>query len=241
MSMSFDEQIRLLSMVDVLEPLSQEQLQTLIQRYPDIPLEEGQHLYTPQERSERLYFLKKGRVRIYRIAEGREVTLAMVEDGTVFGEMALTDQRLRDSYAQAEEESTVLAMHRQDLEDLILENPKVGLQITRLLTERLRVYEERLEALSLKQVPARLASLLLLLAESEGVIIDGEQIKIPNRYTHEMLSTMIGTTRVGVTRAFGRLQDDGAVELRHRQIYLKDIETLKSVAEQAVPQKEKAQ
>ena len=239
MGMSFDEQIRLLSMVDVLEPLSQQQLQTLAQRYPDISLEEGQHLYTPEERSQRLYFLKEGRVRIYRIAEGREVTLAMIEDGTVFGEMALTDQHLRDSYARAEEESTVMAMDRQGLEDLILENPKVGLQVSRLLTERLRVYEERLEALTLKQVPARLASLLVLLAESEGVMTNGEQIRIPTSYTHEMLSTMIGSTRVGVTRAFGRLQDEGAVELRRRQIHLKDLETLKRVAEQAASQKEK--
>src|SRR5919107_5995874 len=108
MSMSFDEQVRLLSMVDVLEPLSQQQLQTLAQRYPDTSLEAGQHLYTPQETSQRLYFLKEGRVRIYRIAEGREVTLAMVEDGTVFGEMAFTDQHLRESYAKAEQRSTVM-------------------------------------------------------------------------------------------------------------------------------------
>src|SRR4051794_15320148 len=238
MAMSFDEEIRLLSMVDVLKPLSQQQLATLALRYPDISLEAGQHLYTPQERSERLYFLKKGRVRIYRIAEGREVTLAMVEDGTVLGEMALTDQPLRDSYARAEQRSTVMVIARQGLEDLILENPKVGLQISRLLSERLRVYEERLESLTLKQVPARLASLLLLLAESEGVMSDGKQIRIPTRYTHEILSTMIGTTRVGVTRAFGHLQDEGAVELRRRQIHLNDLETLERVAEQAASQKD---
>jgi CRP/FNR family cyclic AMP-dependent transcriptional regulator len=240
MGMSLDEQIRLLSMVDVLEPLSREQLDALAQQYPDITLEKGQHLYTPQDHSERLYFLKEGRVRIYRMVEGREVTLAMVEEGTVFGEMAFTDQHLWDSYARAEESSIVLAMDRQDLEDLVLENPKVGLQLLRLLTERLRVYEERLEALTLKQVPARLASLLVLLAESEGVMTMGEQIRIPTRYTHEMLSTMIGSTRVGVTRAFGLLQEEGAVELRRRQIYLKDLEALKRVGDQAAPQKEEA-
>jgi CRP/FNR family cyclic AMP-dependent transcriptional regulator len=127
---------------------------------------------------------------------------------------------------------------RQGLEDLILGNPEVGLQIIRLLTERLHVYEERLEALSVKQVPARLASLLLLLAEAEGVMTDGKQVRIPTRYTHEMLGTMIGSTRIGVTRAFGRLQDEGAVELRRRQIYLKEPEELKRLAEQAAPQEE---
>jgi CRP-like cAMP-binding protein len=49
---------------------------------------------------------------------------------------------------------------------------------------------------------------------------------------------MIGTTRVGVTRAFGHLQDEGAVELRRRQIHLNDLETLERVAEQAASQKD---
>ena len=70
---------------------------------------------------------------------------------------------------------------------------------------------------------------------------NGKQIKIPTRYTHEMLSTMIGSTRVGVTRAFGRLQDEGAVELRRRQIHLKDLETLQRVAEQAASQEKEEQ
>lgn len=67
---------------------------------------------------------------------------------------------------------------------------------------------------------------------------NGKQIRIPTRYTHEMLSTMTGSTREGVSRAFGCLQNEGAVELRRRQIYLKDLETLQHVAETAAPQKE---
>ena len=65
----------------------------------------------------------------------------------------------------------------------------------------------------------------MLLAESEGVMANGKQVLIPTRYTHEMLSTMIGSTREGVSRAFGRLQNEGAVELRRRQICLKDLES----------------
>jgi CRP-like cAMP-binding protein len=77
-----------------------------------------------------------------------------------------------------------------------------------------------------------------LLAESEGVMTNGKQIRIPTRYTHETLSTMTGSTREGVSRAFGCLQNEGAVELHRWQIYLKDLETLQRVAETAAPQKE---
>ena len=67
---------------------------------------------------------------------------------------------------------------------------------------------------------------------------NGKQIRIPTRYTHETLSTMTGSTREGVSRAFGCLQNEGAVELHRWQIYLKDLETLQRVAETAALQKE---
>ncbi|MBA3474400.1 MAG: cyclic nucleotide-binding domain-containing protein, partial [Rubrobacter sp.] len=90
-----EEKIRLLSMVDVLEPLSEEELEEFGRRVPDIHVREGQTLYTPKDRSEALFMLKKGRVRIYKVApDGWEFTLAVVDAGTMFGEMALTAQRL---------------------------------------------------------------------------------------------------------------------------------------------------
>jgi CRP/FNR family transcriptional regulator len=78
-------------------------------------------------------------------------------------------------------------------------------------------------------VPARLASLILFLVQSEGVQIPGE-IRIPTNYTHEHLGTMIGANREAVTRAFGRLQDEGVIQLRRRLIYVEDVEGLERVA-----------
>ena len=233
---SLEEEVKMLSMVDILEPLSEEELEELARRCPDRHIDVGEFLYTPGDPNERLFVLKRGKVRIYRVAEGSEVTLAMVNEGTVFGEMALTGQHLREAHAQATEPSLVLSMGRSDLEHLISKNPKVGLQVARLLSERLRLYENRLEDLTLKQVPARLASLLLLLSESEGVMTANKQIKIPTHYTHEHLGTMIGANREAVTRAFGYLQDQGAVEVLRRRIYLADIEALERSADGAVGQ-----
>jgi CRP/FNR family cyclic AMP-dependent transcriptional regulator len=167
-------------------------------------------------------------VRIYRTTEGgREFTLATVKAGTVFGEMALTAQQMQGAYAQAMEASELSIMRREDLERLILDKPEVGLQITYLLSERLRHYETRLEDITLKGVTARLASLLLQLLESEGVVASDRSLKIPTRYTHQHLGTMIGANREAVTRAFGHLQDEGIVELRRRLIYMSDAETLR--------------
>jgi CRP/FNR family cyclic AMP-dependent transcriptional regulator len=230
-----EERIRLLSLVDIFEPLSEEEIEQLNGQLTDVHLEKGEIFYTPRDRSERLFLLWKGRVRIYRTTDGREFTLATVEAGTVFGEMALTAQQLQGAYAQAMEPSEISIMRRADLERLMLEKPEVGLQITHLLSERLRRYETRLEDITLKGVPARLASLLVLLLEKEGVVTGDHSLKIPTHYTHQHLGTMVGANREAITRAFGELQDEGIVELRRRLIYVPDVEALKRRADDEEP------
>jgi CRP-like cAMP-binding protein len=224
------ERIRLLSLVDIFEPLSKQEIVRLNDRLPDQHLEKNEIFYGPEDRTERLFLLQKGKVRIFRtVPDGREFTLAVVESGTVFGEMALTGQQMEGAYAQAMEPSQVSTMLRADLERLVVEKPEVGLRIMRVLSERLRRQETRLEDASMKDVHARLAGIIVLLVESEGVKT-GSGFRIPAHYTHERLGTMIGANRVAVTRAFGLLQDEGVVELRRRLIHVTDIEALRRSA-----------
>jgi CRP/FNR family transcriptional regulator, cyclic AMP receptor protein len=230
-----EEKLRLLSMMDILEPLSREEIKELSRRVPDTHFQRGQILYTPYEKNEVLFMLKKGRVRIYRVStDGREFTLAVMGAGMVFGEMSLTAQRLENAYAEAMEPVIVCKMGRLDFEQLVMDKPQVGLKLTSVLSERLYLAEDRMEDIALKEVPTRLASFLLQLIESEGVVTrDG--YKVPARYTHRQVATMIGSKRETVTKAFTLLQQVGAVELKRRRIHVKNLETLKRVADQGLP------
>jgi CRP-like cAMP-binding protein len=231
--MNEEEHVELLSRVDIFEPLPKEEirelLRELLQQNAEIYLQAGETFYTPQEPDGKLFILTKGRVRIYKMESSREFTLEMVDAGTVFGEVAFTPHAFRESYAEATEASAVFAMGRAEVERLILEKPQVGIRIISLLSERLHYYETRMEDVTLKEVPARLASLILFLIESEGLQVPGE-IRIPTSYTHQHLGTMIGANREAVTRAFGRLQDEGAVQIRRRLIYVDDVEALERAA-----------
>src|SRR5215217_914360 len=130
--MSLEEEVQVLSRVEILEPLSEEQLRELLRQSPDTHLDPGEIFYAPEDTTENLFILMKGRVRIFRTSDGRELTLAEIEPGTIFGEMALTAQRLRGSYAQALEPSILISMSRADLEHLMLNKPEVGIRITHL-------------------------------------------------------------------------------------------------------------
>jgi CRP/FNR family transcriptional regulator, cyclic AMP receptor protein len=77
MPMSLQEEIRLLSRVDFLDPLSEEEMEDLAKRTPDTYLEQEDILYTPKEGTERLFILKKGRVQLYEVnGEGDETSSA---------------------------------------------------------------------------------------------------------------------------------------------------------------------
>jgi CRP/FNR family transcriptional regulator len=228
--MPLDQQLRLLSMVDILEPLSREELKDLSQRAPDTHLQEGETFPKPQEEGERLYVLKKGRAQIYEVTpEGEETTLSVVEAGNIFGEMVLTGQSFSGVYVRALEPSVVCSLKRADLERIILSHPEVGLRLARRLSERLREVEIRLAEFASKDVLARLASLILRLVDREGVVTR-EGVMVPTRYTHERFGTMIGAKRVAVSRAFKLLRQTGAVETSRRHILIKDTEALKRIA-----------
>jgi CRP/FNR family transcriptional regulator, cyclic AMP receptor protein len=231
MPMSLREEIRLLSMVYILGPLSDEEMEDLAKRAPDTFLEQEDILYTPHEGTERLFILKKGRVQLYEIEEsGDEITLSVVEDGSVFGEMALTGQSLKGLYVRALTPSTVVSLRREDVEHLIMNKPEVGLRLVRDLAQRLHASEARYADIVGKDVPARLATLILTLVDSEGVR-SSESYRIRTHYTHERLASMIGCGRVAVTRAFRKLEEGGAVQLKDRRIVVKDIDALKDLAQ----------
>jgi CRP/FNR family cyclic AMP-dependent transcriptional regulator len=222
---SVKEEARMLSGVDFLEPLSKDDLVELAARCPDHHYGPGDILSTPREAGERFFIVKQGRVRVYELGpEGREQTLTEIGEASAFAA-----QRLNGAYTQALEQTTILSIGREDLKELIRKNPEAGMKIIERLVENLRSSESRLADISLKEVPARLASLILQLCESEGVVIR-EGYKIPTRYTHERLGHLIGARRVAVSRAFKELKETGAVQLRDRYIYIKDLDPLKRQA-----------
>jgi CRP/FNR family transcriptional regulator, cyclic AMP receptor protein len=229
--LSLEEKVRLLSMVDVFEVLSEEELEELAHLALDATYERGEALHEPEERDEKLYVLKEGRVQLYvTLPNEGEITLSVVEGGSIFGEIAFVGEGAGEIHARALVDSLVCTLKTEIIEQLIERNPGVGLAMVRMLSERLLQAEVRLAELAHKQVPARLASLILRLSASEGVVTR-EGVKIDTPYTHQQLGTMINATRASVTRAMSELQAQGTIQVVRRRIHLRDREALEREAE----------
>ncbi len=184
--------------------------------------QEGRIFYTPGETGEVLFLLKKGRVQIYQLSpEGKKLVIAMLEEGTLFGEMALVGQGMYNTFAEAVEPCTLCAMSRRDVEMLLARFPKVGLRLLEIMGRRLTDAERRLEGLAFKSIPAQLAALLLQLARNQ--VVEG--------HTHQELAEMIGTYRETVTQTLDEFKAQGLIQVQRKQIEIRDAERLREIAE----------
>jgi CRP/FNR family transcriptional regulator, cyclic AMP receptor protein len=61
-------------------------------------------------------------------------------------------------------------------------------------------------------------------------VVGPEGVRLPTPYTHAQLASMIGANREATTRAMGTLRDRGAVGVRYRRVYVRDLEALRRSA-----------
>ena len=225
---SAEERQQLLSWVPFLESLSEDEHAWLARRLSCTRLEAGDAFVVgPEEHAERMVLLLRGQLQVYETdPSGREVTFAVLEGGTPVETTGLVSHDRRELSVRALQPSVLCYLDRGDLKRLLRNNPEAGLKLVKMLVGRLVWMEARWADLNAKEVPARLASVLLLLIESQGVVTP-EGYRIPTRYTHQQIATMIGANRESTTRAFGRLQEEGGVQVRERYIYVTDVEALR--------------
>src|SRR5919107_1600405 len=218
-----------LAEVDVLRELPQSEVEYLAKRSPMVHLAEKESL-TLGEYHQGVFLLLSGRVRVHEPTTfgTQDLTFSVVEGGTVVGQPG---SKPRPSRVEALEASVLMVVGWEDFEGLVVRNPGVGLKTIGLFRQRLDQYEGRLSDLIRKEVPARLAGLLLRLSEREDAMAGDGERRIPVRYTHRLLASMVGSNREAVTRAFGVLRKAGAVETRERQIYVTDAAALAYFAE----------
>jgi CRP-like cAMP-binding protein len=175
----------------------------------------GETIYRQEDTAEALFLLKRGRVRLSRLsAGGKRLELAILEQGTFFGEMPLLGERMRQASAEALDDCLLCVMSQADIEQLVLRAPRVALRMLSVLGRRLAESEARLEDLAYRSVPARLASVLLRLGHEHGDLIDG--------LTHQELGDIIGAYRETVTKTLNEFQAAGLIAVSRRRIRLLD-------------------
>lgn len=191
-------------------------------------LDRGKLLYTPQHASDSIFVLKTGTVSLYlRSQEGRALTLRMVESGQLFGHVGASDATHYDTYAEATSASYVTRIGRAELPALLTRAPEVGVALLEDMAHHRSVVSRRLDEVAFKSVPARLASLLLDLAQRHG----GPQAANVPRHSHRQLAEMINAYRETVTKVINQFRDARLLEIDRSGITLVNVRRLEELAQ----------
>ena len=120
-----------------------------LKRFP-----EGQVLFHEGDKGEDMYIIQSGRVAIKKKVDGGgETTLAVLEKGDFFGEMAILERQPRSASAAMLEDGDLIVISGEIFGDMIKSNPEIAVRMLRKQSIRLRETNRQLEAV-LKGNPA---------------------------------------------------------------------------------------
>ena len=165
-----------------------------------------------------------GTVRISLPAvKGREIILADLQTGDLFGEIALLDGKMRSADATAHTKCELMVLHRRDLFPFLERNPAACIKLMEMLCARVRRSDERMADIAFLNLHARLAKTLLNYPTNSA-----GSIKIS--LSQSELAAMAGGARENVNRCLRDWQRRGILELKDRWTIIRQPEALRKLA-----------
>ena len=186
----------------------------------------GELLFSEGEPCHGLHIIAEGRVRIFKTSlGGREQVLAMNVPGESVAELPVFDGGAYPASAVAVEGAEIAFISRADFQGFCMDHPEVAMKMLAVVGGRLRRLVAIIEELSFTTIRQRLISVLLRLAETEGLSTErGVEFLLPG--SHQELASQLGTVRELISRNLMRLQAEGLLEVDARQIVVRDVKGL---------------
>jgi CRP/FNR family transcriptional regulator, cyclic AMP receptor protein len=205
-------QRRILETTQLLGALPPDVLESLREKTTIRAVARNEILFRQGDGAAEMFGIVSGRIAILTSSpDGRESLVAVLDQGSLFGELGLFDDGPRSADARALEESQVLVLRYDAVRAAIDAHPNVLWVIVRLLARRLRNTDEALADSVFLDVPARTAKRLLELAG------DNDQFRLP--MTQEDLAGLVGASRERVNKALSLFTRLGWIEVEGRNRY----------------------
>ena len=191
---------------DLFVDLSAQEFAALDEQLLQRAFKPGETVLDPVRERDLLFVLRTGRVRVFRTSgQGRELTVAILGQGSVFGEMPLLGQRMGNNVVEALDDTEVCVINSRHVRELLIADPRIAFRLLSIVSERIGWLEARLAEVTFSPVPLRLAQTILTVGERRrcgGLLV---------RMTHAQIANLIGASRESVSRALSQLTGLGLV------------------------------
>ncbi len=215
--------------------------ETLMKYTKDVRrIPQGSFIYRQDDVREYLYFLTEGRIKVSIFApNGYEKTLAIHEPGSFFGETAFFDEHPSFSCAMALKNCTVLIFGKEQIFQLMREQPIIISHIFESMSRKIRLLSFQVEYLSFMKIEERLVALLTTLFASFGsaccdAVPSGCSLSsacthgyvLEQTLTDQEIGDMLGVRREAVTKAMNHLKKQALIYKQKRTICCPDLPKL---------------
>lgn len=183
------------------------------------------------EPGEALFIVISGKLKVTTQSEdGRELILAILEDGETFSEMSLLDGQPRSASVTAVQDSSLLVIKRQDFLTYLEQHPKVSIALLVILSARLRDMDNLMGDMRFLDVRSRLAKTLTRLALQHGRTAGNGSIRIDVKLSQEDLGNLICATRESVNKQLKQWESEGVLECSQSTFIIRHMPVLQEIA-----------
>ncbi len=221
---------RLLADCPLFRGLTADERNVLVARAHVRKFDAGDTIFLIDSPGDSMMAILEGSVRIsVPSPEGKEVLLAVLNSGEVFGEIALLDGKGRTADARAMTACSVAVLDRRDVLAFFERHANAWPKLVEVLCERLRRTDEHLAEMALLEVPLRLAKALLRLLAADG---KGGGASVPKiALTQRELGNMVGASRESVNKCLSEWQRRGIVTIEDNFITIAKRGVLEQMAD----------
>jgi CRP/FNR family transcriptional regulator len=217
----------IISAIPLFNGLPDDQLSAIREIAVEKHFNKGQTIFSEGDETQGFFVVVDGRVKIYKVSsEGKEQILHIFEAGQSFGEVTVFTGQQLPANSQALAETHLLFFPRSAFVDLITATPSLALNLLAIMSKKLRQFAAQIESLSLKEIPARLASYLIYLSEEQG----GDDTVNLN-VSKGQLASLLGTIPETLSRIFAKLSGQNLIRVEGPRITLLDLQGLEDLAE----------
>ena len=190
----------------------------------------GETVFATGAAGDQMMALLSGTIRIsVSSVDGRELLLAIIQPGEVFGELTVLDGKERSADAIAETPCTLAMLYRHDVLSFFERNPSAWPKLVEVLCQRLRRTNMVFAEVALLQLPVRLAKAMLRLLDLQTGATPTQTPKI--RFSQREMARMVGGTRERVNRCLRSWQRNGIVQIAEGSIIVVNRRALENIAE----------
>jgi len=202
--------------IELFAGLSTEALTELSSLMKEVSFKKNSLIITQGESTRSLFIITSGRLKVFaNNEEGDQTIFTFMGAGDFFGELSLLDDAPRSASVLAVEDCKGFSLTHDNFCIFLSNHSEVCQPLFKALTARIRQMDETICNLTSRDIYGRLIQILYQQAETDS---DGKLIT--QRFTHQDLAEMIGSSREMVSRILTDLKKGGYISVDQKRITL---------------------